>query len=355
MTTAPSVANPDSQRPPEQARLLEQTAAVGPIRHLPVWQNIRAEQVEPGLHALLDDSERAFDHLESHHQPTWEGLMLPLEELQDRLGRVFGAVMHLVGVKYSDALQAGYDAVRPRYVALGSRISQSVPVYQGMLALRDGPLAAGLDQAQTRILAESIRIMERSGVHLQGEARQRYQALQERLSELSNRFQTNLLKEEKASRILLTEASQVRGVPPAVLALAADTARQDGITQATAEAGPWHFVVNGVNYQAVSQHADDRGLRERFYRVFRGRGTSGEFDNRPVLEEILRLRQEQSALVGFRCYAERSIDAKMAPSLDAVWLLLAEVEAAARPAAEREVRALGDFMRNSGAAEADDL
>ncbi|MFU8814751.1 MAG: M3 family metallopeptidase [Pseudomonadales bacterium] len=347
-TTAP-IANPDS------LRLLEQTTSVGPIRHLPVWDDIRAEHVEPGLNGLLEQAEWEFEQLERAQQPSWEGLMVPLERLQDRVGRVFGAVSHLTSVKYSDALQAGYDAVRPRYVALLSRMSQSVPIYQGMVALRDGPLAPGLDQAQTRILAESIRGMERSGVHLQGEARQRYQALQERLSDLSNRFQTNLVKEEKGSRVRVTDAAQVQGIPAAVLALAADMARQDGIDAASPEAGPWHFVVNGVNYQAVIQHAEHRGLREQFLRAFRARGTSDGFDNRPVLEEILRLRQEQSALVGFASYAERSVDAKMAPSVGAVWSLLEQLEAAARPAAERERQALLDFMRTAGAAEADDL
>jgi oligopeptidase A len=344
-----------SAAPIDELRLLEQSAAAGPIRYLPVWENIRAERVQPGLAALLEESERDFDRLERTHEPTWEGLMLPLERLQDRLGRIIGAVTHLISVKYSDALQAAFDAVRPRYVALSSRISQSVPLYQGMLALRDGPLAARLDEAQTRILAESIRSMERSGVHLEGSARERYQQIAERLSELSNRFQTNLVKEEKASRIQVDDLSRVRGIPAPVLAQAAETARQDGVSDASEQAGPWHFVISGVAYVAVIEHAEDRALREQFYRAFRARGTSAEFDNRPVLEEILRLRQEQSVLVGFASYAERSIDPKMAPSVDAVWSLLGELEAAARPAAERELQTLVDFVKSTDRRQVVDL
>jgi oligopeptidase A len=336
-------------------QVLEQTASVGPIRHLPVWSDIQPEHVQPGLDALLAETERDFERLEAAHEPTWEGLMLPLERLQDRLGRTFGAVLHLTSVKYSDALQAGYDAVRPRYVALSNRMSQSAAIYQGMLSLRDGPLGPRLNPAQTRILTESIRSMERAGVHLEGAARQRYQVLSERLSDLSNRFQTNLVKEEKASRIEVTDPAEVRGVPGPVLALAAETARQDGAADASEQGGPWHFVVNAVSYQAVIEHAAHRPLRERFYRAFRARGTSPAHDNRQVLEEMLRLRQEQSALVGFASFAERSIDPKMAPSVDAVWALLDELEAAARPAAERELHALLDFMKDAGAPEAADL
>ncbi len=329
---------------------IESTAQLGPITHLPVWQNLQPGAVEAGLHALLDAAEAGFEALEADHEPTWEGLMLPLEALQDRLGRVFGAVVHLTSVKYSDELQAAYDAARPRYVGLTNRMSQSVPLYRGMVALRERMTDDGTAhrQARLRILSEAIRSMERSGVHLQGGARRRYQEIQQRLAELSNRFQTNLVKEEKSARVRIDRRERLAGIPAAVLDLAVSTAQEDGVANADAATGPWHFAVNGGNYLTIIEHADDRDLRETFYRAFRARGTSDGFDNRPIVEEILRLRQEQSALVGFDSYAQRSLDAKMAPSVNAVLGLLDELEAAARPVAERELKTLTEFVRERG-------
>lgn len=328
---------------------IETTTQLGPITHLPVWENLQPGAVEAGLHALLDAAEADFDRLETVHEPTWDGLMLPLEALQDRLGRVFGAVVHLTSVKYSDELQGAYDAARPRYVQLSNRMSQSVPVYQGMVALcrRISDDDAG-QPARGRILSEAIRSMERSGVHLEGAARQRHQEIQQRLSELSNRFQTNLVKEEKTARVRVDQRERLTGIPAAVLDLAVSTAQEDGMADASADTGPWHFTVNGVNYLTIMEHADDRALRETFYRAFRARGTTEGFDNRPIVEEILRLRQEQSALVGFDSYAERSLDAKMAPSVGAVLELLDELEAAARPVAQRELVTLNEFVAERG-------
>ncbi|HEX7037998.1 MAG TPA: M3 family metallopeptidase [Pseudomonadales bacterium] len=334
---------------------LEATACVGPIAHLPVWSNITPERARSGLDRLLAESEAAFDELERNGKPTWEGLMRPLERLQDRLGRVFGAVLHLTSVKYSDELQAAYDAVRPRYVALANRMAQSRAVYEALVAIRDGAEYGRLDQAQRRILTESIRGMERAGVHLTGDARRRYQEIQERLSDLGNRFQIHLVKEEQTARVRVGDRARVAGVPKPVLELAAQTARNDGVAEANETDGPWHFVVNAVSYQAVLEHAQDRSLREELYRAFRSRGTRADLDNRPVLEEMLRLRQEQARLVGFPNYAARSIDAKMAPSVDAVWALLEEIERAARPVAERELAELKAFMASRGAAEVEDL
>ncbi|MGA1370996.1 MAG: M3 family metallopeptidase [Pseudomonadales bacterium] len=336
---------------------LESITRHGAITHLPVWPQIQPERVAGGLRQLLAETEAAFDGLEAGCADgsvrDWAGLMDGLERMQDRLGRVMGAVLHLTSVKYSDTLQAAYDAVRPEYVALVTRIGQSRPVYDAMIELREH--APTLTPAQRRILDESIRSMERGGVHLTGSAQARYQAIGETLAELSNRFQTNLVKEEKQSRLVVADPEEVVGVPAPVLAMAVATALEDGVSAATAEAGPWHFVINAVNYMAVVQHARHRGLRERFYRAFRARGVSGEFDNRPVLSEILCLRQEQAQLVGFASHAQRSIDAKMAPNPEAVWDLLGRLERAARPAAAREFAALAAFAASEAGADAGTL
>jgi len=339
----------DSQAAAAALSALERSASFGAVTHLPVWSEYAPDRVEAALTLLITESAAAFDRLEAGLSPTWDGLMVPLEQLELRLGRPVSAVAHLLSVKYSDELQAAYDAVRPAYVELANRMGQSRAVYNGMLALRDSERFGELDQAQQRILRESIRGMERSGVHLEGAAKTRYQEIQQRLSRLGNDFQTNLVKEEQASRIIVSDAAETAGIPDALLDMAAATATADGVEAASAQSGPWHFVVNGVNYLGVMQHAQSRSLRERFYRAFRSRGTSGGRDNRPVLEEILRLRQEESRLVGFDCYADYSIDAKMAPDTDAVWQLFDELEQAARPVAEQEYEMLKAFMARRGA------
>ncbi len=324
---------------------LEATASLGAIAHLPCWDRFTPEAVVPAANALLDEVEAQFQDLEASAPPDLYGLMVPLERMQLRLGALLGTVNHLLSVRYSDALQEAYDQVRPRYVALSNRMSQSRAIYDALCAIRDSQDFPGLEPARRRVLTESIRAMERSGVHLAGEARARYQEIQQRLSALGNDFQNNLVKEEQVSRIRVHHQQEVDGVPAPILAAAARTAREDGVKDATEESGPWHFVVNGVNYSAVIQFARHRGLRERFYRAFRARGTAEGRDNRPIVEETLKLRQEEARLVGFEHYAALSIDAKMAASVDEVWALLEELEAAARPAAEEERRALESWLR----------
>ena len=333
---------------------LERTSAAGVLAHLPLWNGIEAADVEPGVRALLSELDAEFSAIEQSPEPTWAGLMVPLERINLRLGRVFGPISHLLSVKYADPLQTAFDTVRPDLVAFGNRMSQSGAVYEAMKALAGSAEADTLNTAQKRILSESIRGMERAGVHLAGAEKARYQEIQTRLADLSNTFRTNLVKEEKTARVRASQKHEVEGIPAAILDMAAKTAREDGVESATAEGGPWHFLVNGVNYTVVT-HGAHRPLREAFYRAFRARGTSEALDNRPVLQEIVALRQEMAALVGFDSFAALSVDAKMAPDTEAVWELLDALETAAKPVARNEQADLIAFMRAQGAVEVDDL
>jgi oligopeptidase A len=327
---------------------LQQTATSGPIAHLPVWQAIDAADVEPGVTQLVEEVTAEFKALEAAVEPTWAGLMEPLEQIEHRLGTVIGTIMHLTSVKYSDEMQSAYDSVRPAVIELSNVMGQSRPVYDAMVALRDSDEGQQLSEVRTRILTESIRGMERAGVSLDGADQDRYKQIKERLAELSNTFKTNLIKEEKQARIKVADQARLAGVPDAVVEIARNQAIDDG-----AEDG-WHFLVNAVGYLGILQHGTDRSLREEMYRAFRGRGKSDGLDNLPVLQEILTLRQEQAKLVGFDTYAALSIDAKMAPSTNAVWGLLDQLETAARPVAEAELEALKAFMIEQDADGADD-
>lgn len=337
----------------ESLARLEESVRSGAIGHLPNWSSVQAQDVEAGVRCLVEEVAQAFGELEAAvcsatAQPSWQTLMEPLQRLEHRLSRVIAPVMHLLSVKYSDDMQESYDRVRGEVVALGDRMNQSRAIYDGLIALQEGTQGQQMSPTRTRIVRESLRGMERSGVHLTGDARTRYQAINETLAQLSTDFQTNLVKAEKRARVTVESSERLVGIPQSVIDAAFKQAQQDapeGANALSAASGPWSFGVNAVNYMAIIQYAQDRSLREAFYRAFRARGCEPEFDNQSIVEEILRLRQEQAQLVGFDSYADLSIDAKMAESVDAVLALLDQLETAARPAALREIGELLEFAR----------
>ncbi|MBD2258155.1 M3 family metallopeptidase [Pseudanabaena sp. FACHB-2040] len=322
---------------------------------LPPFEAIKPEHIVPGMTQLIEELEQALTDLEANVQPTWAGLVEPLTKIEERLRWSWGIIGHLMGVKNSPELREAYEAVQPPLVQLASRMGQSKPVYEAFKQIRGGADWPSLDLAQQRIVESAIREAELSGVGLEGAAKERFNEIQQELAELSTKFSNNVLDATKAFSLTLTTPEEVAGLPPSLLALSAQAAREAGETDATAEAGPWRITLDHPSFGPFLQHSRRRDLREQIYRAFITRASQGELDNTPNIEQILALRQEMSQLLGYPTYAELSIARKMAPSVEAIEQLMEELRSASYDAAVSELDTLKTFAQEKGAAEANDL
>ena len=307
---------------------------------LPPFDQIETHHIEPGIRAMLDACDQAVARLEETAPITWRELMDPLEKIEDDLGRTWGIVSHLHGVKNSPELREVYDPLLAEVVKFSNRLGQSKPLYQAYCALRDSEEARGFDSAQQRILESAIREAELNGVGLDDDDRDRYNEISQRLAELSTKFSNNVLDATKAFKVKLTKTEEVDGLPETLLELAADTARQEGHDQATAQDGPWVLTLDYPSFMPFMQHGKRRDLREKMYRAFISKASDGQLDNTDVAREIIALRIEKSKLLGFETFAELSLSRKMATDAGSVRNLLGELRTAGRGAAERDMEAL---------------
>jgi oligopeptidase A len=315
---------------------------------LPRFDAITPEHVEPGIRSLLAELAADFDRLEAQVTPSWEGAIEPLEQLQDRLGYSWGIVGHLMGVRNSEPLRAAHAAVQPAVVELGLRWAQSRPIFDALQKLAESPAFARLDAAQQRIVTVLLRDARLSGVALEGEARERFNAIQMELAELSTQFSNHVLDATKAFSLWLRSRDEVAGLPESALAQAAQAARDAGEPSASAEHGPWRLTLSEPSLVAALQHLRRRDLREQVYRAQIARASSGESDNAPLIVRILRLRREEARLLGFATFAELSLATKMAPSVEAVEGLQEKLRQASLAIAQRELAELREFARAHG-------
>jgi len=317
---------------------------------LPPFDRIETHHIEPGIRVLLEDCEQAVTRLEETAPRSWRELMDPLERIEDDLGRIWGIVSHLHGVKNSPELREVYDPLLAEVVKFGNRLGQSKPLYQAYCALRDSEEARGFAPAQQRILESAIREAELNGVGLEDADRDRYNEISQRLAELSTKFSNNVLDATKAFKIKLTEAEEIDGLPETLLELAADTARQEGHEEATAADGPWVLTLDYPSFMPFMQHSKRRDLRERMYRAFISKASDGEWDNKDVAREIIALRNDKCGLLGFDTFAALSLSRKMAQDAGSVRRLLDELRTAGRGAAERDMEALKALAGQDGQA-----
>ncbi|MEL6437986.1 MAG: M3 family metallopeptidase [Cyanobacteria bacterium J06621_8] len=310
---------------------------------LPPFNEITAEHVVPAMRQILQELDEGLSQLEQSVTTTWSGLVEPLTELEERLTWSWGIVGHLMSVKNSPELRSAYEKMQPEIVKFSSRLSQSKPLYEAFKGIRADSSWSDLEPAQQRIVESSIRDFELSGVGLSGATREKFNQIQLELAELSTKFSNNVLDATKAFKLELTELEDVAGLPPSALGLMAQTAKAQGHEAATPEAGPWVVTLDYPSYIPFMKYANNRELREKLYKAFVSRASSGELDNRNNIERILELRQEKAAILGFNNFAELSLARKMAPDVAAVQQLQEELRGASYDAAVKEFEELKAF------------
>ena len=312
---------------------------------LPPFDQIQAEHIIPAIAQLLMELETELTNLEKNVVPTWSGLVEPLTQIEERLNWSWGIVGHLMGVNNSPELREAYEAVQPQVVQFYNRLSQSQPIYEAFKSLQIGGEWSSLDLAQKRIVETNLREAELSGVGLRGTEKEQFNTIQLELAELTTKFSNNLLDATKAFELKLTQSQEIDGLPTSLLSLAAQTAREKGETEATAENGPWVITLNYPSFVPFMKYSTQRPLREKLYKAFVTRASSGDWDNNPLIERILELRSQQSQLLGYQTYAEVSLARKMAPSVEAVEKLLEELRQVSYNSAIADLAQLKAFAK----------
>ena len=312
---------------------------------LPPFSEIQTAQVIPAITQILTELETELTNLEANVTPTWDGLVEPLTAIEEKLNWSWGIVSHLMSVQNSAELREAYETMQPKVVEFGNKLSQSKPIYQAFKALRNSDVWDSLDNAQKRIVEAAIKDAELSGVGLEGEKKEQFNAMQLELAQLSTQFSNHVLDATKAFKLKLTTPEEVDGLPESLLSLAAQAARGEGEESATTEQGPWVITLDYPSYIPFMKYSTRSDLREKLYKAFISRASSGELNNNPLITRILELRQQKANLLGFATYAELSLAKKMAPDVNAVEALLEELRVASYDAADKELEELKDFAK----------
>ena len=316
---------------------------------LPRYDEIQPEHVEPGVRNLLIQIERQIEELEKTLTPTWEGLLKPLEDMDVPFEYCWGPVSHLMSVKNSDDLRKAHEAVLQDVVAFGLRIQQSRPIYEGLVAIRDGKEWGKLDEAQRRCVELKIRAAEHSGVGLEGEAKERFNAIAKEKSKIGSDFSNHVLDATKAFELIVEAKADTEGWPNSLRQGAAQSyAQANEGTVADPDEGPWRITLDFPSFYPFMQHHRLRDHRKQVYRAYVTRASSGVLDNSGLIAKTLQLRQEQSRLLGFESYAEWSLASKMAPGVAAVMQMTEELEAASKVHMQKDFEALGMLAKENG-------
>ncbi|WP_428944775.1 oligopeptidase A [Pantoea sp. FN060301] len=310
---------------------------------LPPFSAIKPEHVVPAVTQALEACRAAVESVVAQGAPyTWDNLVQPLAEVDDRLGRLFSPVSHLNSVKNSPELREAYEQTLPLLSEYSTWVGQHEGLYQAYRDLKENSYET-LSAPQQKAVDNALRDFELSGIGLSKEKQKRYGEIASRLSELGSTYSNNVLDATMGWSKLVTDVNDLSGMPESAL----DAARAQA--EAKEQEG-WLLTLDIPSYLPVMTYCDNAALREEMYRAYSTRASdqgphAGKWDNSEVMAEELALRHELAQLLGFSSYADKSLATKMAENPAQVIDFLSDLAKRARPQAEKELEQLRAFAR----------
>ena len=306
---------------------------------LPLFDRIQPEHVAPAVDTLLVEAEEALRTVTAPGFPAdWMAISKVLDVASERFSRAWGAVGHLNAVADTPALRAAYNEAMPRVTEFWTRLGSDERLYAKYKAIDP----ATLNPEQRQAHKNAVRNFVLGGAELQGEAKQRFAAIQERQAELSQKFSENALDATDAYA-WYASLDDLAGVPEDVIGAARAAAEAEG------KPG-YKLTLKMPCYLPVMQFARSSALRERLYRAYVTRASElGDpaFDNTALINEILALRQEEAHLLGYANFGELSVVPKMADSAEQVTRFLRDLALKAGPYGARDLADLRSFAEES--------
>lgn len=312
---------------------------------LPAFSKIKPEHIKPAVEAVIKTCRETIEAVSQIENPTWENFYLPQAAAGDQFSRAWSPVGHLNAVKNSPELREAYQTCLPLLSEYSTWAGQHKGLYEGYLKLKNSPAFESYSLAQKKAIENSLRDFELSGISLPEDKQKRYGEISARLSELSSDFSNNVLDATMGWDIVITDESQLKGLPESALEAAKLSAESKG------KKG-YRFTLEFPSYYPVLTYCENRELREMMYKEYATRASdqgsnAGKWDNSANIDEKLKLRRELAQLLGFATYADYSLATKMAENPQQVVEFLEDLANRAKKQAKEELCALKAFANHA--------
>tara|TARA_B100000029_G_scaffold391784_1_gene388691 strand:- start:43 stop:2088 length:2046 start_codon:yes stop_codon:yes gene_type:complete len=309
---------------------------------LPPFDKIMVEHVEPAIDYMLEKNKKELDGLlKNTKNYTWENFFQKIENMDDRLQRIWSPVSHLHSVADNNELRVAYNNCLTKLSSYNTEIGQNEDLFKAYDVFSKKSSFKNLSKPQKKIINNAIRDFRLSGIDLNVESKKIYKKIQNKLSQLQTKFEENLIDATHAWKKHITEKSELVGIPDSIIAQACEAAKKEG------KKG-WVFTLDAPFYIPVMKYAENSVLRKEMYWAYTTRASelgpnAKEFDNTKVMYDILKYRAKKAKLLGFKNYAEYSIETKMAKSTDEVLNFLTNLVDRAKKSAINEIEELKEF------------
>ena len=303
------------------------------------FDQIRAEHVEPAIQQLLEEARKNQAELSSSTGPrTFDNTLLALEDLTEKLDWAMGVVKHLESVATYPELRAAYNAVQPDVSLFYTNIVLDPGIWRILKEYASTDEAKALTGPRARFLKKTMDGFRRSGADLDEAGKAKLQNIEVELSTVTTKFAENVLDSTNAFELVIADEKQLAGLPPSAVEAARESAKSKSLEG-------WRFTLQAPSYTAVITYMADREIREKMYRAYSTRASSGAFDNRAILLRILELRRAKAELLQYRDFADLVLEDRMAKNGERAYEFVRELHDRTKEFFDKENDSLRAFRR----------
>jgi len=310
---------------------------------LPPFKSIKPEHVKPAVEKAIEECRSKIEEVLNGNQcPNWANIIAPIEEVDDRLGRIWSPVSHMNSVMNGEALRDAYESCLPLLSEYGTWVGQHKKLFEAYKAIKASEDFALLSQAQQKTIDDALKEFELSGIGLPLAEQKRYGEISKRMSELGSKFSNHVLDATMGWTKSISNVDDLSGMPDSAI-LAAKAAAEEK------ELDGYLLTLDIPSYLPVMTYCDNKELRREIYEAYVTRASdrgpnSGQWDNTEIINELLKLRYEIAKMLGFNNYSEKSLATKMAETPEQVLSFLNDLTSKTKSQGEHEINDLKDFV-----------
>lgn len=309
---------------------------------LPPFSLIESKHITPAVDEILaDNRKRLKDLLTADREVSWQSLVAPLNDLDDRLNQSWSPVSHMNSVVSGDDFREAHNACLVKLSEYATELGQNKDLHRAYKKLSESEQFADMSIPKRKIINNALRDFRLMGIELPEAQQERFTEISKRLTELTSKFADNVLDATDAYTKLIKDRSELAGLPESALEYAQQTAEQR-------EMQGYLLTLEAPSYVPLMTYCDSRALRLEVYEAFTTRASdlgphAGKWDNQSLMVEILALRQEMALLLNFNNFSEFSLATKMAATTTQVVDFLNQLAEKSLPMAKKEFQEVSSF------------
>jgi len=289
------------------------------------------------MRLAMKEHNKEIDKIKNNPEPpTFDNTIVALENSGEMLSNIQYCFYNLLSAETNDEMDNIAGEISPEETEHNNVIYQDTILFARVKTVYDKKESLNLSIEEKKLLEDTYESFENMGATLPADKQKEFSELSKQLSALTLQFQQNVLKSTNEYKLKVADASQLSGLPQAILDAAKEEAKNEKFDG-------YVFTLKAPSYVPFMKYADNRELRKTIYLAYNSRSTSGDNNNIEVLRKITETRLKIANLLGYKCHADKILRHRMAEKKENVYNLLDELLAAYKPTALKEVEAVKNF------------